>query len=171
MSFHLDKDEYVVHEARRSWVIVFGETIGLIFSILIPLFIYTLFESIATVQISGNQTAFFMIIMFSWIFVVWNIIFLIWSEHYLDIMVITNKNLIDIEQKGIWSREVSILSLDKIQDVTTEVDGFVPTVLGFGDIHIQTAGIEKEVVVKKINNPNFVRSKIKEVCDKEHGKI
>jgi hypothetical protein len=162
MSLHLDKDEFVILEARKSWLILFGETAGLIFSILIPIFVFSLIESIQSMEVVGNQQAFFMIITLSWIFVIWNLVFLLWSNHYLDILIITNKHLIDIEQKSIWVREVSVMDLEKIQDVTTEITGFVATVVGFGDIHIQTAGYQREFIVRGINNPNVVRAKINE---------
>lgn len=170
MSLELDKDEFIVHQAKRNWVVVFAETIGIIFTVLIPLFAFSIFDSFESVVFAGNQTAFFMIIIFSWIFIVWNIVFLIWTDHFLDILIITNKNLIDIEQKGIWRREISVMDLGKIQDVTTEITGFIGTILNYGDIHIQTAGFEREFKISKINNPNIVRAKIKEACNHEFNK-
>jgi len=170
MSFHLDKNEYIIFEARRNWIVLWGKTIGLLFSILIPIFIFSLLGATNFVTFSGNKDALFMVFVLSWIFLVWNLMFVAWTDHYLDIFVITNKNLIDIEQKGIFNREVSVLSLDKIQDITTKVGGFVPTVIGYGDLFIQTAGSEKEFILKSIDKPNFVRSKIKEAISGEVSK-
>lgn len=169
MSFKLDKDEFVVFESRRSWYAVWGKTMGLIFSILIPLILFSLFESLNEIQFSGDKSALLTAFVLIWVFIIWNFLFLLWTDHYLDIVVITNKNLIDVEQKGIFAREISILELSKIQDITTDVGGFIPTVLGFGDIHIQSAGTSKEFLIKNIANPDVVRNKIKEACSGEVG--
>lgn len=168
MSFELDKDEYVIYEARRNWVVLWGKTVGIIFSILIPILVFSIFLALKDQAGTTQEDQYlFMILLLSWLFVVWNFLFVAWTDFYLDILIITNKHLIDIEQKGIFSREVSILQLNKIQDITTEVSGFVPTVIGYGDLHIQSAANDKEFVIKNIDKPILVRSKIKEAISGE----
>lgn len=162
MAFTLDKNEHVFHEERRSWFVLWVRTVAWIFSILIPIIIFSVIESLDFVQVDGNKDAFLMIFLLTWIFFVWNGIFIIWTDYYLDVFVITNKNLINIEQKGFFSREVAVLSLNKIQDITTELHGFIQTAINYGDIRVQSAGKEKEFVLHDINRPEFVRSKIKE---------
>lgn len=63
-----------------------------------------------------------------------------WIEYYLDVWVITSERIIDIEQKTLFHREISEMPLDRIQNVTVEIPGFLATVLGFGNVKIQTAG-------------------------------
>lgn len=162
MAFTLDTNEYVFHEERRSWFVLWVKTITWIFSILIPIIIFSIVESLNFIQIGGNKDAFLMVFLLSWIFIIWNGIFIIWTDYYLDVLVITNKNLINIEQKGFFSREVAVLNLNKIQDITTELHGFIETAINYGDIRVQSAGKEKEFVLHDINRPEFVRSKIKE---------
>lgn len=167
MSFHLDKDEYVVFESRRSWFVLWSKTIGVIFSILIPVILFSAITAFPDINLGPHQSYIFMIFLLSWVFIVWNLIFVAWTDYWLDILIITNKNLIDIEQKGIFAREISVLQLDKIQDTTTEIHGFVATVLGYGDLRIQSAGNDKEFVLKNVDNPNIVRAKIKEAISGE----
>jgi hypothetical protein len=162
MAFTLDPNEYVFHEERRSWFTLWTRTITWLFSILIPIIIFSVIESLDFIKIEGNKDALLIVFLLSWIFFVWNGIFVIWTDYYLDVFVITNKNLINIEQKGFFSREVAVLSLDKIQDMTTELHGLVETAINYGDIRIQSAGKEKEFILHDINRPEFVRSKIKE---------
>ncbi|MFH1171086.1 MAG: PH domain-containing protein, partial [bacterium] len=63
-----------------------------------------------------------------------------WVDYYLDIWILSTKRIVNIEQRGLFSRVVSELLLDKVQDVTVEVHGVIPTMLHYGDIMIQTAG-------------------------------
>ena len=75
--------------------------------------------------------------------------------------------MIDIEQKGLFTREVSIISLKDIQDTTTVITGFVATVVGFGHLIIQSAGSRREFVIKNLDKPSLVRAKIKEAISGE----
>jgi membrane protein YdbS with pleckstrin-like domain len=162
MAFHLDKDEYVIHESRRSWFVIWARTTVLVFSILIPIILLSILSAVSAINFGENEGALFMVIVLTWAFIVWNFIFVAWTDHYLDILVITNKHLIDIEQKGIFSRDIAVLQISKIQDINTEINGFIQTVLGYGNLNIQSAGYEKEFKLVNVDNPDLVRSKIKE---------
>lgn len=80
----------------------------------------------------------------------------VWLSYYLDVWIITNQRIIDIEQFTIFHREVSEISLDRIQNVTVEIPGFIATFLGFGNIKIHTAG-EGEFNISEV--AEFYRAK------------
>ena len=162
MSFELDKDEKILFEIRRSWFVLFEETIGLLFSVLIPVILISFLESTNFISFSGNKEILLTIIILSWIFIVWNIIFIVWTNYYLDIFIVTNKHIIDIEQKSLFVREVSIVNLRNVQDITSEVNGLLATIIGFGDLNVQSAGENREFVIKTVTNPELIRSKIKQ---------
>ncbi|MEK7464805.1 MAG: PH domain-containing protein [Patescibacteria group bacterium] len=62
-----------------------------------------------------------------------------WTKYYLDTWIITDQRLIDIEQHGLFHREISEFPLERVQNVTIEIPGFIATVLKFGNLKIQTA--------------------------------
>ncbi len=99
--------------------------------------------------------------LFLWLFV-----FIVWIDYYYDIWLITNQRLLDIEQKGFFSRTVSELDLKRIQDITSEVHGILSTLFEFGDIHIQTAGEKNRFILKAIPHPITVRRKIVKLYEK-----
>jgi len=74
-----------------------------------------------------------------WVLLLWVLFFVQWTNYYLDVWYVTNKRIIDIDQKGIFHRQISNIRFDKIQDVSVEVKGIVATFFDFGDIHVQTA--------------------------------
>lgn len=88
----------------------------------------------------------------------WLAIFITWINFYLDFWIVTNSRIIDIEQKALFSRHVSELKHNKIQDVTSEVKGVVSTVFNYGDVHIQTAGNKARFAFKQIPKPNQTRN-------------
>ena len=57
-------------------------------------------------------------------------------------LIITDKNLTQILQRGLFSRQVSELSMSNVEDVTANQHGFFPTVLGYGELLVETAGAE-----------------------------
>ena len=87
----------------------------------------------------------------------WTLFFLTWIDYYFDVWIITTKRIINIEQRGLFSREISELNFDKIQDVSTEVLGILPTFLNYGDVQIQTAAEQEKFLFRKIPNPYEVK--------------
>lgn len=85
--------------------------------------------------------------------VLWTTIFLIVTDYYLDCWVVTNERTIHTELRGLFSRISSSVNHDRIQDITVDVHGFFPTVLHFGDLHLQTAGEFRQFVFSQIPEP------------------
>lgn len=97
---------------------------------------------------------------------VWIYSFLIWVDYYFDIWIITTERIVNIEQKGMFTRSVSELRFAKIQDITTEVTGFLPTVINFGDVKVQTAGEESEFIFRTVSDPYHIKNVIMELQKK-----
>lgn len=92
--------------------------------------------------------------------------FLIWIDYYFDVWVITNERIVNIEQKGLFAREVSELKFSNVQDVTSTVEGLLPTVLNYGDVYVQTAGEKERFVFRMVPDPYAVKDKIMRLSQK-----
>lgn len=95
------------------------------------------------------------LLMFVWIYA-----FLIWIDYYFDVWIVTTERVINIEQKGLFVREMSELNLGQVQDVTTEVRGIVPTILNYGDVHIQTAAETNRFIFRQVGDPYRIKDMI-----------
>jgi hypothetical protein len=168
----IDKDERVESVIRKHWFILFRDSIGIGALFFIPFFIYQYFAGadiglrfINDIYLNTRPS----LLVFAgsaWGLVIWAKLFAIWTDYYLDVWFITNKRVIDVEQKGFFHREVSTFRMDKIQDVTVEVKGIIATLLSFGNIHVQTAGESQEFVIKGIPHPKNVKDAILRLSDK-----
>ena len=78
----------------------------------------------------------------------------------------TDKRIVNIEQKGLFARETSELQLEKIQDVATDVKGVIPTFLNYGTIEVQTAGEQEKFIFKDIPDPYAVKDLIMQLQKK-----
>lgn len=101
-----------------------------------------------------------------WLLLLWIALFVVWTDYYLDVLLLTNKKLIDVEQRALFSREVTSLSLERIQDITVNTEGILASLLHFGHLEIQTAGAEKKIVVRFLQNPDTIKHHILEAADK-----
>lgn len=79
--------------------------------------------------------------------------FLILMDWYLDVWILTDERIIDIEQTGLFGRNVSEFKLDRIQDITVHAKGILETIFNYGDVRIQTAGEKVEFIFAQVPNP------------------
>jgi uncharacterized membrane protein YdbT with pleckstrin-like domain len=160
-------DEQVILFLRRHWFIFFVHILSVIGAIAGLVLIYIFFTFFLK---DFSQSAYYSLLLFfeslGTLFV-WNLFFILWLDFYLDAWVVTNERIININQRGFFNREISELKLTKIQDVTSEVVGFVPTILGYGDIYVQTAAEVERFAFHQIPNPNEVKNIIVELQEKE----
>jgi ABC-type proline/glycine betaine transport system permease subunit len=161
MAFKLEENEYIIAMSRRHWFFPVSQSLLAIFSLLLPILIMSVVFNIKLSQdIFGNSSLVSLIVLLVWFFIVWNFIFIIWTDHFLDVLIITNLHLIDIENIGLWNREISTLKLKNIQDISSKVIGIIPSILKYGDLEIQTAGSMNNFIIKNVQNPDLVRQKI-----------
>ena len=88
-------------------------------------------------------------------------------NYYLDLLVITNDRLLHIEQEGIFARTISEVDLYKIQDITSSIEGFLPSMLNYGDLLIQTAGALEKFYITNIPDPEHLRQKILDLAEED----
>jgi uncharacterized membrane protein YdbT with pleckstrin-like domain len=159
----LEQGEEIVKVVHRNWFYLL-EQFFLIFlivglaagaTIMLPMYFPKLLGSANEPFLLFAQN-FFML-------AVWIYAFLIWVDYYFDIWIITTQRVVNIEQKGLFTRKVSELKYEKIQDITTEVIGFIPTILNFGDLQIQTAAEQEQFRFKAVSDPYHLKNLIVEM--------
>ncbi|MGB2791739.1 MAG: PH domain-containing protein, partial [Candidatus Moraniibacteriota bacterium] len=155
-----DADEEILYVIHRHWFNIFVQFIPFILGLFVVLSVFVFFFFIypdAFVTIDRRLFAFVesMLLIFLWLFA-----FLIWIDYYLDVWIITTKRIVNIEQKGLFVRSMSELYLFRVQDTTSEVKGFFPSMLNYGDVFIQSAGEQERFQFHKIPDPYSVKDTI-----------
>ena len=98
--------------------------------------------------------------LFIWLFILNNFV-----DYFLDVWVVTNERIINIEQKQLFSRITSEQELSKIQDITAEVNGIIPTFLNYGNVYVQTAAEKERFIFRQVPNPLEIKRKITSLCE------
>jgi uncharacterized membrane protein YdbT with pleckstrin-like domain len=165
-------DEHVVHVLRRHPITLWWLFVGIAIMFAAPVLVWLMLsayqpnvladQAMLTLILLGGSSFF----LFAWLFMFQN-----YLDYFLDIWIVTNKRVLNIEQTGLFARTVSELRLYRVQDVTSSVAGFIPTVFDYGNVEIQTAGEKVHFVFEQIPHPTRVSKSILELAEldrKEH---
>ena len=158
---------------RRHWIELVQMFLYFLLLLSVPLLVYLLISTIGGGILNTPLAPALLSIFFgSYLFIVIIIIMTQFTDYYLDTWIVTTERIINIEQKGLFSRVVSELHLNQVQDVTSETHGFFATLLSYGDVYIQTAGTRERFNFKRVDNPDVVKrvvTKLVEDDKRRHG--
>lgn len=154
------ENEEVLRIIHRHWFNIFLQYIGIGCTAMLLIFVFSTLPQVAALSSDTLPPVFLPFILNTFLLFLWLYSFLIWVDYYFDVWVITNERIVNIEQKGFFNREISELQFSRIQDVTSVVDGFIPTMLNFGDVYVQTAAEEKRFVFRQIPDPYTIKDMV-----------
>lgn len=97
-----------------------------------------------------------------------------WINFYYDIVFITNERIINVAQEGLLARKTSELSLEQIQNVSADLQGFLQSLFNYGLLVIETAGegtsddphlpgTQGYFTIHDVPDPNFLARTISEL--------
>jgi uncharacterized membrane protein YdbT with pleckstrin-like domain len=159
----LDTDESIILEVRKHWIVFVAQAIIHLLGAIAPFILFDIGVKFIPNLIPAQQNlkpllSFF---YFIWLGGLWASLFVAWTNYYLDVWYVTERRIIDVEQKRIFHREVSSIRFDKIQDITLEVKGIIATLLNYGDVRVQTASENStNFVMNTAANPERVREMV-----------
>ncbi len=150
--------EHIVYVLRRHPIVFLPVCLLFVVLYAVPFVVYGMVDMFVF-DISADPRWFAVGVLFGAMYVL-SISILFFAQfiaYYLDIWIVTNDRIIDIEQYNIFSRTIAELDLFRIQDVTSEVHGFIPSVLHYGDVEIKTASQNIDIVFHTVRHPNTIR--------------
>lgn len=153
---NLNSNEKILLIRRRHWYFLVYGIFVFVFLSLIPLLLYSI-SFFFEINLDQAVSKYFWGFSFLYLFALMSLAYKAWIDFYLDVWIVTNERVFDIEQKGLFSREVSIFNLSNVQDVSVEMHGPVATFLDFGEVHVQTAGETREFVFHQVAKPYEVQ--------------
>ena len=83
--------------------------------------------------------------------------------YLLNVLCVTNRRVIDFDQRGFFHRVVSECTYDKIQDISFSIKGLSQTLLRYGNVQIQTAGSQANLEIENVRNPERVQQLVTRV--------
>ncbi|MEA2701931.1 MAG: hypothetical protein QOE22_640 [Candidatus Parcubacteria bacterium] len=162
--FELEPGETILLQIRQHLFVLFLKLLPFILLAIAPFIVAPLFamfaKTAAGAAVSGDLSPAFRFFIGLWWLFLWMGSFQIITKFFLTSWVITSHRIVDIEQIGFFSRKVSSFLLLRVQDVTTDVRGILSTLIGFGDIHVETAGNHETFYMRNVRSPEYLRDLI-----------
>ncbi|MCB9834626.1 PH domain-containing protein [Candidatus Nomurabacteria bacterium] len=142
-----NEDEIVKRITYRHWAFLlpaFGLSVTIV-AVVAFIFVYAWTSSLGNeMKLNLGLLAVFLLL-----FVVGFMLASIWIWHNNKI-IITNQNLVEVEQKSLFNKSISTLRLVNIQDVSADIEGPVQSALGYGTVTVQSAGEKRNFVFQYI---------------------
>lgn len=150
---------------RRHWF-TFVPVILLFIALgLAPGFVYYIFintNDVLDVVVYKEIAVLFVSVYYLFLY---SLFFALFIDFHLDMWIISNDRLIDVNQKGLFSRMVTEVDLYLIQEITSEQHGLFGHIFNYGDVYIQTAGAMPRVVFMDVKNPHGIRNLLIHLAD------
>ena len=153
----LKDDEEILLVVHRHWFDIFNQLVLVLIMLMIMLgSLLYLPQILASFNTPFAQSLFlFFLSLFA--IITWLTGFIIWIDYYFDVWIVTSKRIVNINQIGLFSRQVSEMDMERVQDISTKVEGVIATFLNFGDVLIQTAGEITLFHFLKVPNPYAIK--------------
>lgn len=175
--FKLEKREKHIRTIRRHWLVFLAGVLPFALMAYLTLLLQKLFISgaiwtpfgIATFPAFPENLVYAgggLLLLLLWLLTTHFI-----TDFYLDTWIISNERIVGILQRGFFSREITNFRIERIQDVKTDVHGFFPTLFNIGDVHVQTAGHDHDLIMKTVGNPQKIKKLIMEQIKHQPGNL
>lgn len=145
---------------RHPFVILIRLAFSILF-VFVPIIFGILFSHFI---FSNHFMPLFLFLSGVWYLFLWQVIFYALTMYTLDVWIVTNRRIIDSTQHGFFNRTISELHVSRIQDISVNTRGLIPTILHFGDLQVQTAGTEEKFLFMQIPNPEKVKDEIMRIA-------
>jgi hypothetical protein len=149
----LQPGEEVILLSRRHWIVLYP---WLAFDVLIAVVPLALAIWLSTKVDAGAVRLAVLGVGLLWALVITVRGYFRWYRYHHDVWLITNQRLIDSLRRNWFHHQVASADLVDIEDVSMQRDGFLQTMLNFGDLRVQTAGQQENFVLGNIHNPGNV---------------
>ncbi len=166
-----DEDERIKYVIRKSTLTAVPWIIASIMLFIIPMFVgyvISLFpENTPVIFDSGSV----LIITVLWYLFSFGFFFQNLLSWFFNVLVITNKKIVDVDFVGFLYKNISETTLDKVEDVTSNVSGPLGVTFNIGALYIQTAAEKREFEFHGIEDPSKVRDVLADLVEniKKHA--
>lgn len=160
--------EKIVFQMRSHWILFAAELLLLVVLAVLPIGLYVVFQGVWPSLLVGTLSKPIMVLSTSaYYLMLWLFFITKFIDYYLDVYLVTTDRVLDVSQQGMFARTVSELDLARVQDVTSEVKGVLRSLLGFGNVYIQTAAEKERFVFEDVAHPDRIRKRLLDLVEED----
>lgn len=174
---HLEENEQILKVVRKHWFIIFSELFFILLMALFPFIIFAVIANFPALQeilkldtIPTVQLAMF--IVSGWLVMCLITAYMIWTNYYLDLWIITDRRIVVVEQLSFFNRNISMFRIERLQDIEVRTVGLLQTFLNYGTLAAQTAGhFESNFSSYGLPDPRSLQAIIQKAMDERLQKL
>ena len=129
-----DENEQILLVTRRHVITNVKWMFVALIMIIVPLF----FSDYPFFSILPGTFKFMTLVL--WYLMVTAVILEGFFNWYFDVFIVTDERIIDVDFKNLIYKNITTTKIERIEDVTYNVSGALPSFMNFGNVLIQTAG-------------------------------
>lgn len=146
-------NEKVLIFSRRHPVSFIGQIAFLTFLFLLPFIVIPFWFGDIKIQL--------IIILACIYYLLWlDIAFIEWVKFHYNSLIVTDQQLIFIEQKGVFDRAVYQCHISQVQEADAKIKGLLPHLFSYGTITMQTAGPHENIFIENVPTPFLISERI-----------
>lgn len=150
--YTLAENETVIREVNRHWVdllpVIVSSSVSILLAIVL-IYISARYGGQVSFLPSGFVTVLALVLV-ALGFAIMSVGLYIYRQNKI---ILTDMHLIEVVQRGLFSRSVSQLSMIRVQDVSAVRKGLFATILDYGSIEVETAGEDDNFVFNLAPHP------------------
>ncbi len=161
-----DPDEGIIYLFRKSFFVNLGWMLISTAMIIIPSIISWFYnpELLASAGIPLNLVK---VCLIFWYLCIFGYILHNGLSWFFNIYIVTNKKIVDIDFRGLTYKNISEAPIRNIEDVTSNISGFLGTIFNYGSVEIQTSAEKREFEFENVSNPSKIRDIIADLVEEE----
>ena len=156
-----EMEEKIILILRRHWIVNLGWQVGGVFFVILPPLVMMNFD------LGFLPWRYLLAGVWIWYLLLAGF----WLERFLDwffnVFIITDERIVDFDFYGLIYKEISDAKIENIQDVTYKVAGFLPNLLDYGSVLIQTAAQIPQFEFMDVPHPARVARVLRELITEE----
>lgn len=149
--------ETIIKVLHRHWFDIASHLFMAALLVIGLLFGFFLLPALFPTAFTGENGLIALLIENTFFLLLFIFAFLVWIDVWFDVWIITNERIINIEQKGLFVRHISEVSFSKVQDVTSETNGLIQSVLNYGEVYVQSASEVPRFIFRSVPDPVAVK--------------
>ena len=152
-----DDDERIKYVIRKSVLLTFPWILATAFLFVVPILVPLIVSQVpkgAPAILDGGSVLILTVLWYLFVFGFFLQNVLNW---FFNVLIITNKKIVDVDFVGILYKNISETTLDNIEDETSNVAGAIGVTFNIGALYIQTAAEKREFEFGGVDDPSKIR--------------
>lgn len=124
-----------------------------------PAVLFAVLWSMPEASTGPTLHALFTLLLPPGLLVTWTILAVLWTSHFLDMLIVTDRRIFYSSQEGLFRRSIGEWDIRRVQRVSVRIDGALESLFSYGAVEVELEGGES-VVLESMPNPEYISAVI-----------